>query len=86
MSEPTPTIEVTVQFFAVLREQAGVSEAAVSTAARDVGGLYTQLSQSHGLRFPFERLRVAVNQRYVPNDAPLAAGDRVVYIPPVAGG
>jgi molybdopterin converting factor subunit 1 len=31
-------------------------------------------------------LSAAVNRRYLPFDAPLAAGDEVVFIPPVSGG
>jgi molybdopterin converting factor small subunit len=32
------------------------------------------------------RLKVAVNDEFRDWDTPLAAGDRVVFIPPVAGG
>ena len=31
-------------------------------------------------------LRVAINQKYVPNKAELKNGDEVVFIPPVQGG
>ena len=31
-------------------------------------------------------LRVAVNQKYIPNDTELMDGDEVVFIPPVQGG
>jgi len=31
-------------------------------------------------------LSAAVNRRYLPFDSPLAAGDEVVFIPPVSGG
>ena len=32
------------------------------------------------------RLRVASNQKYVPNDTEVKEGDEVVFIPPVQGG
>jgi molybdopterin synthase sulfur carrier subunit len=44
------------------------------------------LQSSHRLTFRPELLKVAVNERYVPMDSPLRAGDQVVFIPPVAGG
>jgi molybdopterin converting factor subunit 1 len=76
-----------VRFFAILREQAGVSTLTVETAAPDAAALYTELQQRHPvLTFPANLLKVSVNERYTELSAPLAAGDRVVFIPPVAGG
>jgi len=39
-----------------------------------------------GLVFPAHLLRVSLNERYAAMDAALSAGDRVVFIPPIAGG
>ncbi|MDQ5977758.1 MAG: sulfur-carrier protein [Verrucomicrobiota bacterium] len=79
--------QIHVRFFAILREQAGVSTLAVETAAADAVALYTELQQRHpGLIFPANLLKVAVNERYAELTTPLAVGDRVVFIPPVAGG
>ncbi len=76
-----------VRFFAILREQAGVSTLTVETTAADAATLYTELQQRHrGLVFPAHLLKVSVNEHYVELTTPLAAGDRVVFIPPVAGG
>jgi sulfur-carrier protein len=48
--------------------------------------VYDRLRARH--RFPLERdsVHVAVNDAYVSWDAPLRAGDRLVFIPPVSGG
>ncbi|SDS19698.1 MoaD/ThiS family protein [Opitutus sp. GAS368] len=75
-----------LQFFAVLREQAGCSRLALDTAARTPAELYRELQASRGLSLPAELVRVAVNARYAAMDTPLQAGDHVVFIPPVAGG
>jgi molybdopterin converting factor subunit 1 len=76
-----------VRFFAILREQAGVSTVTVETAATDAAALYADLQQRHPmLTFPARLLKVSVNERYAGLTTPLAAGDRVVFIPPVAGG
>lgn len=81
-----PNRRLTVRFFALLREQAGCRELALDTAAPTPAALYTELRRTHGLLVPPELLTFAVNERYVPADSPLAAGDRVTFIPPVAGG
>jgi molybdopterin synthase sulfur carrier subunit len=79
--------QIHVRFFAILREQAGVSTLAVGTAAPDAAALYAELQQRHpGLTFPASLLKVSVNERYVELNTALSAGDRVVFIPPVAGG
>jgi molybdopterin converting factor small subunit len=42
--------------------------------------------QSRGLTVPARILSYAVNERYVSGDSSLREGDRVAFIPPVAGG
>jgi len=75
-----------VRLFAVLREQAGVPSLELDTAARTPADLYAELQARHPLTFPASLLRVSINERYADMTAPLAGGDRVVFIPPVAGG
>ena len=77
---------ITVKFFALLREQAGCSELAVETVAPSPVALYEELMSSRGLTVSKNILSFAVNEKYVPADAPLNDGDRVAFIPPVAGG
>jgi molybdenum cofactor guanylyltransferase len=77
---------LTVQYYALLREQAGRREEALTSAARTPGELYEEL----GRRYPFtlapEVLRVAINNEFRDWSTPLEDGDAVVFIPPVAGG
>jgi molybdopterin converting factor subunit 1 len=77
---------ITLQYFAVLREQAGCSEERVTTAAATPGELYAEVQARHGFTLPLTMLRVAVNEEFRDWSSPLAANDRVVFIPPVAGG
>ncbi len=79
-------MKITVKFFALLREQAGCRELTLDTTAATPVALYAELMQTCGLSVPSGILTFAVNERYVPAATPLAAGDRVVFIPPVAGG
>ena len=78
--------KIHVRFFAVLREQAGRSALEVETAAATPAALSAEQQQRHSLVFPAGLLRVSVNGAYADMSAPLSAGDRVVFIPPVAGG
>jgi molybdopterin synthase sulfur carrier subunit len=77
---------VTVQYFAILREQRGLREETLTTAAVDAAALYEELRARHGFSLPADRIRAAVNDAFVAANYPLAEGDRVVFIPPVAGG
>ncbi len=81
-----PVRRLQVRFFAILREQAGCSALEIESSAPSPAALYVELQSRHALTFPAELLRVSVNERYAAMDTPLAAGDRVVFIPPIAGG
>lgn len=83
---PDATHRLHVRFFAVLREQAGRSAIEIETAATTPAALYAELQGKHPLTFPVNLLRVSINERYAEMGTLLNAGDRVVFIPPVAGG
>ena len=79
-------ITLTVQYFAILREQRGLTQETLTTAAATPTALYAELHARHGFTLPADRIRAAVNDEFVSASAPLHDGDRVVFIPPVAGG
>ena len=81
-----PLKRVQIQYFAVLREQRGLSVEAIETSAQTAGELYTELSERHGFTLDPGMVRASVNLEFVPMDRPLREGDTVVFIPPVAGG
>jgi molybdopterin converting factor subunit 1 len=83
-ADPMPTI--TIQYFAILREQRGIAQEKLTTPATTPGALYEELRARHGFTLPGDRVRAAVNDEFVPATATLHEGDRVVFIPPVAGG
>jgi molybdopterin-guanine dinucleotide biosynthesis protein A len=78
--------QIRVQYYALLREQAGRSDEIVITGARDARELYAELRTRYPFTLPAEMLRVAINAEFGEWSQPLAAGDAVVFIPPVAGG
>jgi molybdopterin converting factor subunit 1 len=77
---------ISVQYFAILREERGVPQEKLSTAAATPAALYDELRTRHHFTLPGDRVRAAVNDAFVAADTPLHEGDRVVFIPPVAGG
>lgn len=79
-------ITVRIQYFAILREQRGLAEETLATAATTPAALYDELRARHGFTLPGDRIRAAVNDTFVASTAPLRDGDRMVFIPPVAGG
>jgi molybdenum cofactor guanylyltransferase len=87
MAQPAVTPRgLHVQYFALLREQAGRREEAVTTGAATPRELFAELAARHGFTLAPEHLKVAVNTEFSEWSRPLAAGDHVVFIPPVAGG
>ena len=86
MAEPASGREVRVHYYALLRDEAGCAEEQVITAGATVGELYAELRERYRFSLPPERLRVAINAGFADWDTRLAAGDLIVFIPPVAGG
>lgn len=87
MQDPERGVPVTVRMFGVFRELAGHGERrAVVAPGATAADLVAGLRAEGGLHFLPERPTVAVNREYAALDRPLAAGDEVALIPPVAGG
>jgi molybdopterin converting factor subunit 1 len=77
---------VHVNYFAVLREQAGRRRETVETEAETLLDLYRDRARAHGFSLSPDRVRVAVDIDYVTMDTPVTDGLSVAFIPPVAGG
>ena len=77
---------IKVQYYAILREQAGRSDESLVTGANTPRDLYNELKARYPFSLAPEMLRVAVNAEFGEWSQRLADGDSVVFIPPVAGG
>jgi molybdopterin-guanine dinucleotide biosynthesis protein A len=77
---------VRIQYYAILREQAGRSEETLDTSAGTPAELYAELRQRHPFQLSSAQLKVALNSEFSDWQTPLKHGDTVVFIPPVAGG
>jgi molybdopterin converting factor small subunit len=78
--------DIRIQYYALLREERGLSDETLTTGVGTPRELYDFLKASHGFSLSSDRLRVAVNNCFADWDQPLRANDSVVFIPPVAGG
>jgi molybdopterin converting factor subunit 1 len=79
-------IEITACYFAAFRERAGRDRERLTTGARTAAELYGELARRHGFADSMTRCKVAVNDELADWNVALAAGDEVLFFPPVAGG
>jgi molybdopterin synthase sulfur carrier subunit len=85
-------MNLTVRFFASLREQLGTAELQVSVgdAVQRVADLIAALAAQHGERWgellSGPRVIVARNREVATREARLCDGDEIAFYPPVTGG
>ena len=79
-------MQLKIQYYALMREQAGRSEECIETSAATPADLYGELTARYGFTLAREQLKVAINSEFSDWSHALAGGDAVVFIPPVAGG
>jgi molybdopterin synthase sulfur carrier subunit len=78
-----------VLYFAGLRDAVGLAEETVELpeGVRTIGALADHLARRHpAYRERRAHVRIARNEAFAGDDEPLADGDVVALIPPVAGG
>ena len=83
--QPQPKT-IHIQYYAALREQRKCREETVNTSAVTPLELYKELKTQHKFTLAENVLRVAINDEFKDWTTPLQSGDRIVFIPPVAGG
>ena len=77
-------MNITVKFFASLREQIGKSDAVINSA--EAITVLQAWQQASGLDAMPENTLCAINMEYVNQDSALNDGDEVAFFPPVTGG
>jgi molybdopterin converting factor subunit 1 len=78
--------KICVRYFAILREQRGLDDETMTTAASTAADLYEELRLRHRFTLRADRIRVAINDEFQPWTTAVRDGDALVFIPPVAGG
>jgi molybdopterin synthase sulfur carrier subunit len=79
-------MKVTIRYFAVLRDMAGIGEEVRETKAVNARDLINELISVHQFGLPSALIRPAINGKFALDTDPICDGDDIVLIPPVAGG
>jgi len=77
---------VNIEYYALLRDQAKVDQEKLETNCETLGELYIFLMEKYNFTLPLEMIQVACNDEFSTHDSELNSGDKIVFIPPVAGG
>ena len=77
---------ITVRYFALFREQAGVDEETLRLDASTAADVFEQTKARHGSAEPSGHCKVAINDEMADWSSPVKDGDTVLLFPPVAGG
>jgi molybdopterin converting factor subunit 1 len=79
--------KIGIRYFALLRDLAGSDGEALQIEQGDTAArVYLRLAEKYGFPLGLSDVRMAVNDDFTSQDHPLSDGDRLVFIPPVAGG
>ena len=77
---------ITVKYFAMFRENAGVSEEALELDVATAKDVFDRTRDRHGSSEPLGHCKVAINDSMADWDSAVNDGDTVLLFPPVAGG
>ncbi len=77
---------VNIKYYALLREEARISQEDAEVSCQTYADLYTLLKEKYHFSLPLEMIQVAVNDEFIDLSANITPGARIVFIPPVAGG
>ena len=77
---------ITVRYFALFRENAGIDRETIEIDARTAGDVFAATRGRHGSVEPAGHCKVAINDVMADWNTPVSDGDTVLLFPPVAGG
>ena len=77
---------ITVRYFAMFREHAGLAEETLELDVLTAMDVYEQTRLRHGSKEPIGHCKVAVNDEMTEWAREVNDGDTVLLFPPVAGG
>ena len=78
--------KIHVSYYALLREERGLNEELVETCSETVKEFYEELRNKYHFKLSPGILKVAINNTFSLWNTVLNSGDKIIFIPPVAGG
>jgi len=78
--------KITVRYFAMFREHAGLSEETIELEVVTAMDVFEQTRSRHGSSEPMGHCKVAINDQLADWESNVNDGDTVLLFPPVAGG
>ncbi|MDG2289405.1 MAG: MoaD/ThiS family protein [Woeseiaceae bacterium] len=77
---------ITVRYFAMFREHAGLAEETLELDAATALDVFKLTQNRHGSTEPIGHCKVAINDEMADWSSAISDGDTVLLFPPVAGG
>ncbi len=77
---------ITVRYFAMFREHAGVAEETLALDVSTAADVFEHTKARHGSAEPTGHCKVAINDEMADWSSAVSDGDTVLLFPPVAGG
>ena len=78
--------KIHVSYYALLREERGLNEEIVQTDSATAKEFYEELKNKYHFKLSPGILKVAINNTFSLWDTVLNSGDKIIFIPPAAGG
>ena len=78
--------KIHINYYALLREERGISQEIFQTKARTAQELFEELKNLYHFRLSTDLIKVAINNEFSDWQTELKSEDHIVFIPPVAGG
>lgn len=82
----TPELELSLEFYAKLGQDAGTTKTTVKTSSVTIAGLWEECRLSYNLSLKQPSVKPAANNSFVPWDYQLRQSDLIAFMPPFAGG
>ena len=77
---------ITLSYFAQLRELTGTASESHTTSSVTPAGVFEEMRAKYQIPLKRKGMMVAINGDFTDWSHPLAEGEELVFIPPVAGG
>jgi len=82
----TPELSITVEYYAKLKQDAGMDKTTVTTQSISIAGLWEECRFKHNLSLKLPSVKPAANNIFVDWAYELKPNDTIAFMPPFAGG